>query len=683
MQLPPGTLDGRRVFGCSKAAALALVLTYCGIGHAGQEASLDVLAPAEREQFFQRYFDQMTAPKPLARFSTAAQWNAYRATLREKILRSVGLAPLPERVPLSLKTGRRIEHEDYVIERVYYQVFPGAYASGYLYTPKPAVFAGQSPTGPRRRLPAVLNPHGHWAQGAAHPVVQSRCIGLAKKGYVAFSPDSTHVADLGYGLCPIGLMTWNNLRALDYLESLDFVDPKRIACTGASGGGQQTMYLAAVDDRVRVLVPAVLVSYFRRILFVSEEAHCFCNHAPGIARVTDETEMAAMFAPRPTRFICATGDWTREFPRQEFPEIQHIYSLIGGDVDCVQFDKPHNYDHDSREQMYAWMNKYLLGLDDPQLAQEPDITPETPETLLALSRPQPGISGLEGARGYYRTKFGFKPPRLRGKADWRTYQSRLRADLVDMLGENAATTPPQVTSCGTAEAAGLKMEKLLIQTEPQVAVPAWLFLPNDTSRRRAAVVLVNGAGKQVLLRSSSRLVRDLLERDVTVLVVDPRFRGELRRNWHWNEVIWGRPEEGMAAHDLNAAGTWLRSRSNVDPKHVLLVGLGDAGRFALFAGALNDRWAGIALDAAGPLYSEADPLQCVPNLLRFGDLPQIAALTAPRRLWLNGARSRFSFTQSCYDAFGQASELKCSDLPNDAFEREFPGWLARAADTRN
>jgi hypothetical protein len=297
----------------------------------------------------------------------------------------MGLDPLPERVALAPKTTGRIEHQDYVVERIYYQVLPGVYASGYLYTPKPATSAGPAASKPAKRLPAVLNPHGHWSQGAIHPTVQARCIGLAKKGYVAFCPDSTHVTDLGYGLCPIGLMTWNNLRALDYLESLEYVDPARIGCTGASGGAQQTMYLAAIDDRVRVLVPAVLVSYFRRILFVSEETHCHCNHVPGIVRWTDETELAAMFAPRPTRFICATGDWTRQFPTNEFPEIQHIYVLVGGDVDCVQFDKPHNYDRDSREQMYAWMNRYLAGRDDPALAQRRQVAFQVRARLLRRS----------------------------------------------------------------------------------------------------------------------------------------------------------------------------------------------------------------------------------------------------------------------------------------------------------
>jgi len=636
----------------------------------------DVLTPAEREQFFQSYFDRMTAPKPLARFRTKAEWVSYRRTLREQVLRSLGLSPLPERVPLAPRITGRIERDDYVIERVYYQVLPQVYASGYLYTPKSVL--ASSGAKPRRtaRLPAILNPHGHWGLGAVHPIVQSRCIAEAKLGYVAFCPDSTHELDFGTGLCPIGLMTWNNMRALDYLASLPFVDASRLACTGESGGGQQTMYLAALDERVKVIVPAVLVSYFRRILFVSEEAHCFCNHAPGIERVTDETELAAMFAPRPARFICATGDWTRDFPKAEFPEIQHLYRLMGGEVDCVQFDKPHNYDRDSREQMYPWMNRYLKGNRDPAAGKEPNLVTEDPAALRALSPTNATIPGLAGAGAFYRSNYLFRPPDLRSAAAWRTYLKHLQADLRDVLGEDMPPVPLNARSRGTAEVGGFKVEKVLLDTEPAVSVPAWLLLPEKRSGRAAGVVIAHPGGKAALLAERAALVRALIDTGVVVLAVDPRMRGELRRNWFWNEIIWGRPETGMAAHDLNCAGEYLRSRPDVDPDRVSVLGLGDMGTFALCAAALDSRWAGAALEAVGPLYAEMSTTNALPNVLRHGDLPQFAALVAPRALWLNGAGARFQFTAKGYATAGRPAQLRCTDLAGGEFDAAFPQWLA-------
>jgi hypothetical protein len=658
----------------SVAAVGSLLAAESGLDPAIAAAA--VLAPAERDQFFQRYFDRLTTPKPLTRFRSKAQWLAYRPVLQEKARQALGLWPWPDRPPLNPRVLGQIEHEDYLVQRVYFQVLPEVYASGYLYIPRQAL------AGAARKLPAVLNPHGHWPQGAVDPTVQTRCIALAKLGYVAFCPDSTHVVDLATGLCPIGLMTWNNIRALDYLQSLDFVDASRLGCTGASGGGQQTMYLAALDDRVQVMVPAVLVSYFRRILFVTEQTHCFCNHAPGIAAGADEHELAALFAPRPTRFICATGDWTKEFPKEEYPDIRRIFTLTGGEVDCVQFDKPHNYDRDSREQMYAWMNRYLKGELRLELAKEPEVATEDPKTLRALGGTPAGLASLAGATNYYRGRFMFHPPVLAKRSEWRAYRAGLEKQTRALLGERAPPVPLNPRSRGQFTAEGVTGEKWLLDTEPEVSVPAWLFAPEKSPGRRPAVLVADGDGKQALLGPRLALLKSLLGRGFVVLVVDPRLRGELRRNWYWNSVIWGRPEEGMAARDLNCAGKFLRSRAEVDARRVFLVGLGQAGRSALFAGALDSHWAGIAVNTLGPLYAEPGVTNVVPHVLRYGDLPQFAALVAPRPLWLNGAAARFEFTKQAYQASGGASNLRCSDLPLPEFDAAVASWLGSASQSR-
>jgi hypothetical protein len=228
----------------------------------------NVFADAKtKTQMLEAYFHRLSAPKPPT-FKSKKQWNERRAELRKLVLRDLGLDPLPERVPLNAQIVATKEYDDYRLERVWFQTLPHIWASGWLYVPKT-----QNPEPRTQKFPAVLNPHGHWENGARHPVVQSRCIGLAKKGYVAFAVDSVHVTDWRIGVCSVGMMTWNNMRALDYLETRPEVDKTKIGCTGASGGGQQTMYLMATDDRVQVAVPTVLISYFERILFSDERTH--------------------------------------------------------------------------------------------------------------------------------------------------------------------------------------------------------------------------------------------------------------------------------------------------------------------------------------------------------------------------------------------------------------------------
>ena len=193
---------------------LALALLIC----LPPQESTDLLKADEKRAMFEAYWKRMCAPR------------ARPKDLRAQVLRDLGLDPLPERVPLKPHVAGTKEYADYRLERVWFQTYPQVWAAGWLYVPKRE---GKSP--------AVLNPIGHWPNGVNEPFEQARCIGLAKKGYVAFAIDPVHETHWPIGLCPAGYMTWNNIRALDYLESRPEVDATRIGCTGASGGGQQTM----------------------------------------------------------------------------------------------------------------------------------------------------------------------------------------------------------------------------------------------------------------------------------------------------------------------------------------------------------------------------------------------------------------------------------------------------------
>src|SRR6185503_7224492 len=187
-----------------------------------------------------------------------AEWEARAKEIREHMLVSCGLWPLPEKTPLNAQIFDRIERDGYSVEKVYFQSYPGFYVAGNLYRPL-------GKTGP---FPGVLNPHGHWANGRMADTkdgsIAARCISFARQGMVAFSydmvgyndtrfPDATtnralyethrtfgtNRTDQLWSISLMGLQTWNSIRALDFLASLPDVDKKRLACTGESGGGTQ------------------------------------------------------------------------------------------------------------------------------------------------------------------------------------------------------------------------------------------------------------------------------------------------------------------------------------------------------------------------------------------------------------------------------------------------------------
>jgi len=325
------------------------------------------------------------------------------------------------------------------------------------------------------------------------------------------------------------------------------------------------------------------------------------------------------------------------------------------------------------------MNRYLKGQPGPLVAVEPDLVTEEPQQLKMLGERPPDLQGLETVPAYYRNRFMFRLPDLTRRKAWVNYLDGLRADLCSLLGEVPFSTQIPAQTRGPVEVQDLSGIKLCLQTEPGVTVPAWLFQPPTRNRQAPAVVIVHPEGKRRLLELRAPLVRACLARGWLVLALDPRLRGELQRCWFWNEVIWGRPEEGMAAHDLNAARQFLAARPDVNPGQLLVMGLGDLGRAALHAAALDPQWAGVAIDDVGPLYAGMNVTNVLPNVLRYGDLPQFAALAAPRALWLNGAKERFGFTAHAYAALSQTSRLTLTDLSTEAFDAQLPHWLSRIA----
>ncbi|MDD8047849.1 MAG: acetylxylan esterase [Verrucomicrobiota bacterium] len=336
---------------------------------------------------------------------TLAEWEARAELLRLHILAVNGLWPPPEPCPLNAKVFDTITHDDYTVSKVCFESHPGYYVTGNLYQPR----NGEGP------FPAILNPHGHWGAGRFTDVedgsIQARCIQFARMGAIAFAYDMSGYSDSQHfphrfscpewelwGIHPMALQLNNAMRAIDFLQDLPQVDPERIGCTGASGGGTQTFIATAVDPRIKVAAPVNMVSGIM-------QGGCICENAPYLRLDTNNIEIGALAAPRPLLLVSATGDWTRNTLQNEGPMIQAVYDRLYAQPDrlrFVQFDAPHNYNQSSREAVYAWFAHWLIGepaleTSIPELPYQVDPTeqirifPEqgpipsdlTPERLLA------------------------------------------------------------------------------------------------------------------------------------------------------------------------------------------------------------------------------------------------------------------------------------------------------------
>ena len=201
-------------------------------------------------------------------FATREAWLERAAFLRKQILASAGLLPMPEKRPLNAQVFGKLERDGYTVEKVLLETLPGFYLGGNLYRPR----------GRQGPFPGVVSPHGHWHYGrlenTALVSVPGRAITLARQGYVVFSydmvgqNDTNQVPhdwldarqDLWNIGSSMGIHLWNSIRATDFLTSLPDVDPNRIVATGASGGGTQTFFLMAVDDRIKAAAPVNMIS---------------------------------------------------------------------------------------------------------------------------------------------------------------------------------------------------------------------------------------------------------------------------------------------------------------------------------------------------------------------------------------------------------------------------------------
>ena len=323
---------------------------------------------------------------------SAATWEQTSQYLQRHILVSTGQYPSFDpllKSSLNPQIFGKIERDDYTVEKVYFESYPGFFCTGNLYRPR-------GKDGP---FPAIVSPHGHWARGRLENIergsIPGRCINFAKQGYIIFSYDMVGYNDSGqqvdhrsfpngeseaiWGISLLGLQLQNAIRSIDFLQTLPDVDPDRIACTGASGGGTQTFMLMAIDDRIKVSAPVNMIS-------AHMQGGCLCENAPNLRLDFSNIEIGAMMAPRPLLLVSATGDWTKDTPDVEYPAIRSIYQHFGATdkIHQVQIDAEHNYNKASREAVYQWFAKWLLEIQDSSELTEVDFTVESDEDLLVF-----------------------------------------------------------------------------------------------------------------------------------------------------------------------------------------------------------------------------------------------------------------------------------------------------------
>ncbi len=518
-------------------------------------------------------------------YRTLAEWETRAAELRRQILAAAGLQPLPARTPLNPQVFGRIERDGYSVEKVLLETLPGFYLGGNLYRP----------LGKSGKRPAVAFPHGHGTYGRLENTqiesLPGAAINLARQGHVVLSYDMVGYNDtvqlehewLGpHGLGSLreelwsfnafGLQLWDSMRVVDFLQSLPEVDPGRIGVTGSSGGGTQTFMLSAVDPRVTAAAPVNMIS-----------AHMQggpCESAPGLRFGTFNVEIGALIAPRPLLMVSATGDWTKNTPHEEFPEVQSIYRLYGRPelVEYVQMDAPHNYNQQSRESVYRFFSKHLLGETHPEGLREKDFKPEKPQDLLALHRRLLPASALNREQLFSQWVASAR----------RQTEVATSAELRDRLARTLATEwPVKVRHEESGEAivltrdgTGERIPGIWIRGKGQGVL---VVHPNGAQAGRASAEAAEHirAGRSVLMIDSyqtgaAAAVRTQFEG----IGRQARLRGDLAHRLFY---VYNKTDDANRVQDILTALAFLEN-SGTSP--LLLVGIDEAAVWCAFAAAV-------------------------------------------------------------------------------------------------
>lgn len=309
-------------------------------------------------EYWRRSYEEgkATLDKLASLYHDKEEWTRRAETLRSCLYQTLQLSPLPPKPSSNAIATPWRKKDGYEISNIAIEILPGLYVNGSLYRPLKI----------KGKIPVILNPDGHWDRQRYRPDCQIRCAALARMGAMAFSYDmfawgesllqfkpEDHRRSLAM---PVQLL--GSIRILDYLLSLKEADSDRVGITGGSGGGTQTLLVTALDDRIKVSVPVVMVSaYFY--------GGCPCESGMPIhacAGGTDNVELAAMAAPRPMLVVSDGKDWTDHMPEHDFPYLQRVYGFYNSSDKVENIHLPnegHDYGFSKRTPMYKFMARYL------------------------------------------------------------------------------------------------------------------------------------------------------------------------------------------------------------------------------------------------------------------------------------------------------------------------------------
>ncbi|MGA8186117.1 MAG: acetylxylan esterase [Terriglobia bacterium] len=692
----------RRKFIQSNMLGLALPLAGAetfAAGHSGGEPATSQAAPRGERDYWNDWPEYLTAQMNEARARRLAQLRALssEADVRarvEKVRSAVWklVGGQFEKTPLNPRITGTIDRGAYRIEKVIFESHPEIYVTANLYIPN----------GRKGPFPGVLAPLGHTRNGKAYRNYAYVYQTLARKGYVVlafdpfgqgeryqyldpqtgkilYGPTGEHSQAgrpmLLFGSTFAQYRAWDGVRALDYLLSRSEVDPEKIGLTGQSGGATMTMYLCALEPRIKVAVEVdgnsenlAGPSYAPPGAVADAEQNLIFSLPEGI----DRGDLLLAFAPKPLLMIYTPIDRGATYSptyiegtKEVHDEVRAAYKLMRAPEKAGLFatSLPHDYDFFSRRAAYDWFNRWLgqeaWGTEEAEFdeaaAGELNCTP-TGQVLTSLG----GRTVVQLSADRLK-KLQPANPLGSTSSEAKAFRERAQGTLRRLLALPAKKTPLESVTLSSHTRKGVHIEDVVLHSEPSVRVTGWFMKPAQGKGPFPAILHVSERSRNGAIEEAGEMV-DLVRKGFAVCSVDLRGLGfsiphlpaagpvfyhgdDNQEDYAWASFTLGKPVIGQRVWDCLRSLDYLQSRPDVDRKRIHGLGEHGAAIALLLAGAMDERLSSLMLDSTVATYrsiveSKAYSLTLpwfAYGILKHFDLPDIVGALAPRPCWLLNA----------------------------------------------
>jgi len=601
-------------------------------------------------------------------------WESYKKELRSEIIRKTG-AVIDHKLPLDIRETVVLQMPGYRIRNIYFQTRPGVYATANLFIPE-----GKGP------FPGIVVMSGHSPNGRLYEPYQAVGHSLAKNGYVALSIDpwgagerttkhgtfEYHGANLGSSLMNIGeslmgMHISDNIRGVDLLCSLPYVDRNNIGATGTSGGGNQTMWLAALDDRVKAAIPVTSVGTFESYVM---RVNCVCETLVDGLTFTEEAGVLALArAVMPINAIKDNPTFTADEMMRSHNNAKPVFDLCGsGDnISYRIFDLRHGYLPEYRQAMLGWFDLKLKGKGDGTAKEELPFDLVPTEKIMTFSSGKRDIRVLS-TEEYCRKRGNELRMDYLGKKAF--LSKKKKEELNDILRINGRSELEKVHEY--AEMNGWK--RYALETSDGKLIPVLYRAPQNASA--GYTVLVDPKGKNNL---SLEYIERIKQKGEGVVILDLTGAGETEtEKSRFKDFVYHNLSRSLLWLGKTLMGEWVKEidlvtsflRSDFNAQKITLDGSREAGLACLFLGALKENIHEIILRDApvSYLFDNREGVDFfssavyLPGFLNWGDLSLAAALSGAnirfvRPLTMSGQTLNGKALDAYKAEFGKARKI--------------------------